>query len=81
MNIVETMNEVNGFLRKLPVEDLKFIMLLHDKWFPMDDDDIKNLRKRVDENDKSSIIHWLMGTDPIAENGGFLDFINSLEQL
>lgn len=78
MNIIETLNDVKGFLNKLPIEDVRFVMMLHDKWFMNDDENIIKMRKQVNEDDKNSMIKWLVGTNPIVERGGFLDFINSI---
>jgi len=77
MNINETLDEVKQFLMTLTVQDLRFVVQLHDKWFPFEELGITG-RENVNENDKYSMISWLMGSDPIAEKGGFLDFINTI---
>ena len=80
-NIVDTLKDVKKFLTDLPIEDVRFIMLLHDKWFFTDDEEIMKKRNQVDEDNKSSMINWLIGTDPIAEQDGLFDFIHSLGEI
>ena len=64
-------------LQLLSLSDLKEILKKHDDWF-LNWEEFLEERQKVNNEDSTSIINWIIGTDPIFVDGGLLDFINSI---
>lgn len=57
---------------------LSDILKEHDVWFNSKED-FPEERAAVKENGRNSIIDWIMGTDPVMEEGGLLTFIQAMK--
>ena len=68
-------NKIEKFIYEAPKEILDYVLYEHDKWFNSFED-MKEERKQLNINDKSEIIHWIMSSDPIFVEGGFVDFMD-----
>ncbi len=66
-------------LRKSSLKNLKKILRHHDNFF-LSQEEFPDERLTVRENNKDSIVNWIMATDPFYVEGGLLSFIREMKK-
>ncbi len=68
--------ELINMFNQLDLNSMQDALQKHDEWFMTNEDpDIKELRDLLDDNDRDSIIKWILWTDPILTEGGLMHFV------